>query len=58
MKTPIFAVERGGDIVAFKNIENAEQYLEPPDIASGVYEIFDSGGGRLRPVIETEEKKF
>lgn len=58
MKTLIFSIEKGGDIVAFQSIESAEQYMEPQDVASGIYEVFDSNGELLQPYIEIEDGKF
>lgn len=56
MNLPIFVIERGDNILAFRSVESAERYLEPADVKSGEYAVFDSVGQRILLDITTESK--
>lgn len=48
---PLFIVE-GQDLGIFSSVEDAQDHLEPPDIAGGAYVGYDGRGRRLE--IETD----
>ena len=51
MKPPIFVLDRGS-LDFFETAADVEAYLEPIDVASGVYRAFDSGGRVIELSVE------
>lgn len=55
---PIFVVTPG-EVVAFRDVQAAERYMEPIDIANGEYEsAYDSVGRRLKPTVTHQARPF
>jgi|SRR4051812_29065771 hypothetical protein len=44
MRAPIIAIERGGEVHVFSTVVKAESFIEPDDVKSRQYDIYDSTG--------------
>jgi len=53
MKAPIIA-NNHGDLLLFKTVERAREYLEPLDVLNDEYVLYDSEGRLLRAVAKSD----
>jgi hypothetical protein len=55
MKLPIILYDNG-DVNVFHAVQDAENYIESPDVLDGTYEAYDSEGRRLDLIIPKSRK--
>lgn len=54
VQSPLILVD-GEDVLAFRSLDALLSWVEVPDVADGLYRVFDSQGQVLRLVVEPRE---
>ena len=55
MKSPVIVQDSDGDVLIFRSMDNAEDYLEPIDVRAGEYVAYDADG-RLLTISVDEDR--